>query len=278
MNEEPKILSIAPSFNCKLKCEGCYLTTDVTKEMRDATKDDSYWEEAMHLGVKHGYDELAMTLNPFPGAAEHAAALARLAKNAGFQSVNVTWTEFSTPEGVMEELARHIDTLSTSLDSNRLDYDDTVVLAENFNHIHYNFNILWDKELMKPENHDDAVDMVNAILEAGDDVGAKFTVQHLIYKPLSLYGDVGEFMKNYQLLMERIPIGGDGDKHIGDVAFGNLMGVNDCPGHRMLDIDPMGFVRRCPENPIAYDATDLADLEGYIENGVPNCGDACNCM
>ena len=32
------------------------------------------------------------------------------------------------------------------------------------------------------------------------------------------------------------------------------------------------------ENPIAYDATDLADLEGYIENGVPNCGDACNCM
>jgi len=46
----------------------------------------------------------------------------------------------------------------------------------------------------------------------------------------------------------------------------------------MLDIDPMGFVRRCPENPIAYDATDLADLEGYIENGVPNCGDACNCM
>ena len=156
-------LSIAPSFNCKLKCEGCYLTTDVTKEMRNATKDDSYWEEAMHLGVKHGYDELAMTLNPFPGAAEHAAALARLAKNAGFQSVNVTWTEFSTPEGVMEELARHIDTLSTSLDSNRLDYDDTVVLAENFNHIHYNFNILWDKELMKPENHDDAVDMVNAI-------------------------------------------------------------------------------------------------------------------
>ena len=99
----------------------------------------------MQLGVKHGYDEAAMTLNPFPGAAEHAAALARLAKNAGFQSVNVTWTEFSTPEGVMEELARHIDILSTSLDSNRLDYDDTVVLAENFNHIHYNFNILWDK-------------------------------------------------------------------------------------------------------------------------------------
>ena len=56
--------------------------------------------------------------------------------------------------------------------------------------------------------------------EAGDDIGAKFTVQHLIYKPLSLYGDVGEFMKNYQLLMERIPIGGDGDKHIGDVVFG----------------------------------------------------------
>jgi MoaA/NifB/PqqE/SkfB family radical SAM enzyme len=37
MNER-KIISIAPSFNCKLKCEGCYLTSDVTKEMRDALR------------------------------------------------------------------------------------------------------------------------------------------------------------------------------------------------------------------------------------------------
>lgn len=278
MNEEPKILSIAPSFNCKLKCEGCYLTTGVTNEMRQATKDNAYWKQAMQLGVEHGYDEFAMTLNPFPGAAEHAAELAKMAKETGFQTVNVTWTEFSTPEGVMEDLAKHIDILSTSLDANRLEYSDTLMLAEHFGHIQYNFNILWDKKLMMPENHDKAIEMIEDILEAGDQIGGHFTVQHLIYKPLSLYGDVAQFMKNYQLLMERIPIGGDGKQHIGDVAFGNLMGVNDCPGKRMLDIDPMGFVRRCPENPISYDGTDLEQLEIYIKNGVPNCSDDCNCM
>jgi hypothetical protein len=78
--------------------------------------------------------------------------------------------------------------------------------------------------------------------------------------------------------MEQIPIGGDGDKHIGDVAFGNLMGLNNCPGERMLDIDPMGFARRCPENPIAYDVTDLAQVEEYMKNGIPNCKESCNCM
>lgn len=278
MNEEPKILSIAPSFNCKLKCEGCYLTTDVTKEMRSATKDDDYWKEVIQMGVKHGYEEFAMTLNPFPGAAEHAARLAKMAKEAGFESVNITWTEFATPEGVMEELASNINVLSTSLDSNRVEYEDTLMLAEHFGHIHYNFNLLWDKELMKPENHDEAIDMVNNVLDAGDAVGGHFTVQHLILKPLTLYGDVEEFLINYNLLMEQIPIGGDGDKHIGDVAFGNLMGLNNCPGERMLDIDPMGFARRCPENPIAYDVTDLAQVEEYMKNGIPNCKESCNCM
>ena len=49
VSNEPKIMSIAPSFNCQLKCEGCYLTTDVTKEMRLATKTDYYWKRAMKI-------------------------------------------------------------------------------------------------------------------------------------------------------------------------------------------------------------------------------------
>lgn len=103
------------------------------------------------------------------------------------------------------------------------------------------------------------------------------TVQHLILKPLSLYGDF-DFEGAYQTIMEDVPLAGDGRLHVGDVAFGNLLGLNDCPGKRMIDIDPMGFARRCPENPIAYDATTLMKLEGYLKNGVPNCGDACNCI
>ena len=78
--------------------------------------------------------------------------------------------------------------------------------------------------------------------------------------------------------MEDVPLGGDGGLHIGDVAFGNLLGLNDCPGKRMIDIDPMGFVRRCPENPNAYDATTLFKLEEYMKNGIPGCGDACDCI
>ena len=103
------------------------------------------------------------------------------------------------------------------------------------------------------------------------------TVQHLILKPLSLYGDF-DFEGAYQKIMEDVPLAGDGGLHVGDVAFGNLLGLNDCPGKRMIDIDPMGFARRCPENPIAYDATTLMKLEGYLKKGVPNCGDACNCI
>jgi len=92
----------------------------------------------------------------------------------------------------------------------------------------------------------------------------KATVQHLILKPLSLYGDF-DFEGAYRKIMEDVPLGGDGGVHVGDVAFGNLLGLNDCPGKRMIDIDPMGFARRCPENSVAYDATTLMKLEGYMK-------------
>lgn len=108
-------------------------------------------------------------------------------------------------------------------------------------------------------------------------IPATFTVQHLILKPLSLYGDF-DFEGAYQKILETIPLAGDGGLHVGDVAFGNLLGLNSCPGERMIDIDPMGFARRCPENPNAHDATTLANLENLLKNGIPGCGNACDCV
>lgn len=65
-----KIFSIAPSFNCQLSCEGCYLTTDVTKEMRNATKSEAYYLRAIETAAENGYTDFAITWNPFPGSYE----------------------------------------------------------------------------------------------------------------------------------------------------------------------------------------------------------------
>ena len=292
VNNEPKIMSIAPSFNCQLKCDGCYLTTDVTKEMRAATKTDYYWRRAMQMGAANGYTELAMTLNPYPGAIEHTRKLAIMAKQAGFKTVNVTmsWGNMDWRKEFFQ-LLRYVDVITESVDENRkswaartmlnhydADFDNSLL------HTHVNLNILWSPKLMQQfvDKEGEAYEHITKTMKLYSQLNidcdfGDFTVQHLILKPLSLYGDF-DFEGAYQTIMEDVPLGGDGGVHVGDVAFGNLLGLNDCPGKRMIDIDPMGFARRCPENPIAYDATDLMKLEGYLKYGVPNCGDACNCI
>ena len=285
-------MSIAPSFNCQLKCDGCYLTTDVTKEMRAATKTDYYWKRAMKMGVANGYTELAMTLNPYPGAIEQTRKLAIMAKQAGFKTVNVTmsWGNMDWEKEFIE-LLRYVDVITESVDENRKSSAAKVILNhygvgshESLLNTHVNLNILWSPKLMKQfvnkegEAYEHIMKSIKTYGHLNDDSAfAYFTVQHLILKPLSLYGDF-DFEGAYQTIMEDVPLAGDGRLHVGDVAFGNLLGLNDCPGKRMIDIDPMGFARRCPENPIAYDATNLMKLEGYLKNGVPNCGDACNCI
>lgn len=290
VNNEPKIMSIAPSFNCQLKCDGCYLTTDVTKEMRLATKTDYYWKRAMKMGVANGYTELAMTLNPYPGAIEHTTKLAMMAKMAGFETVNVTmsWGNMDWDKQ-FKNLLRYVDVITESVDENRKSHAARLIQDESLyesERIHTNLNILWSPKLMKQfvDKKGEAYEYITQAIEVYEymklhysEVKGDFTVQHLILKPLSLYGDF-DFEGAYQTIMEDVPLGGDGGLHVGDVAFGNLLGLNDCPGKRMIDIDPMGFARRCPENPIAYDATDLMKLEGYLKDGVPNCGDACNCI
>lgn len=285
-------MSIAPSFNCQLKCDGCYLTTDVTKEMRLATKTEYYWKRAMKMGVANGYTELAMTLNPYPGAIEHTTKLAMMAKMAGFETVNVTMSWGSMDwDKQFKNLLRYVDVITESVDENRESRAANVILNhygmgcdESLLNTHINLNILWSPKLMKQfvDKEGKAYEHIMKSMKTYDHLNADssfadFTVQHLILKPLSLYGDF-DFEGAYQTIMEDVPLGGDGGLHVGDVAFGNLLGLNDCPGKRMIDIDPMGFARRCPENPIAYDATDLMKLEGYLKDGVPNCGDACNCI
>jgi len=260
--------------------------------MRLATKTDYYWKRAMKMGVANGYTELAMTLNPYPGAIEHTTKLAMMAKMAGFETVNVTMSWGSMDwDKQFKNLLRYVDVITESVDENRKSHAARLVAtSDEAERIHTNLNILWSPKLMKQfvDKKGEAYEHIQAAIIDYEDYhrydsdnslfdGRNWTVQHLILKPLSLYGDF-DFEGAYQTIMEDVPLGGDGGLHVGDVAFGNLLGLNDCPGKRMIDIDPMGFARRCPENPIAYDATDLMKLEGYLKDGVPNCGDACNCI
>ena len=296
MENMKKTLSIAVSFDCKLKCEGCYLTTDVTKEMRNATKGDYYWERAFQLAVENGYEELAMTLNPFPGALEKCVEHAKLAKKVGFKSVNVTvtWTgeDVTVNSGLIHELLKHIDVLSESIDENRM-----IVLHPNYveeyqNQVHFNINLLWSKKVFElatdPNETEWAAQIKHYIYERVDvaDNAAmticrgNTTMQHLILKPLSLYPSGEWFTEMYSkaLDLDWLAIAGDGNFHIGDLAHGNVLGLNNCPGHNMMDIDPMGMVRRCPENAVAHDGSDLAKLQKLMQNGVPGCTAPCDCI
>lgn len=294
-----KTLSIAPSFDCSLKCEGCYLTTDVSKEMRKATKDDYYWKRVISLGVKCGYKEIAMTLNPFPGAIEKCIQHAKWAKEAGFESVNVTvtWGDMMKEEQI-KELLTHIDVLSESIDENRKITVDYSTIIDN-PHIHYNINLLWSVELFDmvasttgnwafpvttadhwARRRRDLQYKVKSRKEISSLHNITCTMQHLILKPLSLYPSGEWFQEKYGKVLELdwLNIAGDGDFHIGDLAYGNVMGLNACPGNQMMDIDPMGMVRRCPENPTAHEGGDLLKLEKLMQQGIPGCGESCDCI
>ena len=111
------------------------------------------------------------------------------------------------------------------------------------------------------------------------------TVQHLIYKPLSIYESEEWFWENYRTVYTDYPwvdISGTKNptKFIGDIALNNMMGLNNCPGQefQMIDVDPMGFVRRCPENPIAYNAGRISEVTSYLKEGSPCRKEKCNCI
>ena len=308
---ERKILSIAPSFNCSLKCEGCYLTSEVSREMREATKDDYYWKRAMEEAVKAGFEEFAMTLNPFPGATKKAVEYAKMARQAGFKVINVTATHHSilekTEEGEFdaafaedaEDLVNLINILTISVDDQRFDsWDSAFTTISNMDDLLsdtnvfyeqgkiFNINLLWTPTVFQWFEDYDMDDEVHFILgwrsDADEEDMGHITIQHLIYKPLTLYESEEWFMMRYFDVLENaenIKIGGDGKYQIGDAPFNNKMGMTQCPGRWMVDIDPMGFVRKCPENPDSFDATNIAKLNTILREGVPGC-DAikCNCI
>ena len=283
-----KIFSIAPSFNCQLSCEGCYLTTDVTKEMRNATKSEAYYLRAIETAAENGYTDFAITWNPFPGSYEMTKKYILYAKSLGFNT-SVT-TVLSTLSDGDREFYENLDVLTISVDDMRFksiqDITDknqwfkiSVETSEAFQNIVINYNLLWTPTVFEwlYENEDAFGEMLESINYPN-------TVQHLIYKPLSIYEQQGfNFWENYQRVFTEYPwvnITGDGKKYIGDIALNNLLGINNCPGEdfQMVDVDPMGQVRRCPENPISYDGGNIYKLNNLLADGTTCKSEKCNCI
>lgn len=271
--------------------------------MRDAVKTDYYWERAMEEAVKYGYEEFAMTLNPFPGATEKAVQYALLAKSKGFKFINVTATlgALCDADGNLREhtadLLESVNVISISVDENRFKdandffrsisaFDDELDNMDwyRIEGKHLNINLLWTPTVFDWFNNQNLDTILSDVSgwQNDSDYPARITFQHLIYKPFSLYPSEEWFYTNYMNVFnnaEFIKIAGGDRYQVGDAAFNNTLGMNDCPGNMMLDIDPMGFVRKCPENPDSYDATDITKLRAILLNGVPNCGKGkCNCI
>jgi len=305
MKNMKKVFSIAPSFDCRLKCEGCYLVTGVTKEMRSMVKGEDYFFRAIETAAQEGYTEFAITWNPHPTAFEMTKKYILYAKKLGMET-SVTTVLQCLPM-VDKEFLNNLDVISISVDDMRSEsmyefqqskfacfhqlelrfqvnsreqdsFSTELYFRQQFPHLKINYNLLWTPGVFKWLYTDTATfrDVISEIQYPD-------TIQHLIYKPLALYKSEEWFWKNYQRVFneyEWVHLAGDGQKFIGDIALNNLLGINNCPGedYQMIDVDPMGFARRCPENPIAYEVRTIADLTGLLRKGTPCKLDACNCI
>ena len=301
-----KVLSIAPSFDCALKCEGCYLTTNVSKEMRAATKTRSYWELIFTNAVQNGYNKLYMTMNPMPAKTRvvlNTLRLAEMAREKGFEEVHVTtsyresWPDQTEIDAYLydKRWEEAVTTTTFSIDDLRGNIRSTLrAMKKEINRIEANammvdgslwhrtgigFNILWTPTMLTDELF---LTALNTQLRYNS-----ISIQHLYYKPVSLYPNGQEWLLDTlgRLHYEYPNIGFLGGKEniMCDPALLNTYfdGLAVCPGHayRMIDIDPMGFARRCPENEVTYDARNPTDAFQYLENGLPDCdNEDCNCF
>ena len=307
-----KIISIAPSFNCKLKCEGCYLTSNVTKEMRDAVKSEEYWMALIDEAAARGYDEFCITMNPFPGVVKETTKYLKKAKAKGLIT-NVT-TVFQLVSELDNEFYTNVDKLTLSIDdlhgidlpilSYMLDVftiqpfisnmkqskgisdkymphiDEVANIQETLteHNVSLNYNLLWT-----PKVFEYVLDCKEKgyIKERHED--NKTTVQHLFYKPITLYESEEWFWEHFEKVMKEVPeinILGTEPWSDCDISLKNRMGSGLCPGyhHQMVDFDPMGYARRCPENPVAYDATSIGKATKFLNKGTPCKTEKCNCI
>ena len=304
--KERKIISIAPSFNCKLKCEGCYLTSNVTKEMRDAVKSEEYWMALIDEAAAKGYGDFYITMNPFPGVVKETTKYLKKAKAKGMVT-NVT-TVFQLVPELDNEFFTNVDELTLSIDDlhgidlpiisymldvftihpfvNSLSEKDLpyITAVANLNetltahNVSLNYNLLWTPKVFEyvlgckekgyiKERHEDN----------------KSTVQHLFYKPITLYESEGWFWEHFEKVMKEVPeinILGTAPWSNCDISLKNRMGSGLCPGysHQMVDFDPMGYARRCPENPVAYDGTTIGKASKFLSKGTPCQTGKCNCI
>ncbi len=300
-----KVFSIAPSFDCQLSCDGCYLTTGVTKEMRQAVKSESYFMRAIDIAAQEGYTQFAITWNPFPGAFETTKKYILHAKNSGLET-SVT-TVMQCVHEMDRDFIENLDILTISVDDMRFDsmfefqqkkydayhaletkfhetslgdhgFSDKLFFRDQFPHLAINYNLLWTPGVFAWLYED-----TRTFKDAIGEIQYPDTIQHLIYKPLSIYESEEWFWRNYQRVFndyDWVNIAGNGQKYIGDIALNNLMGVNNCPGQdfQMIDVDPMGFARRCPENPDAYNVRDIVTLQELLRTGTECQNNACNCI
>jgi len=307
MNER-KIISIAPSFNCKLKCEGCYLTSDVTKEMRDAVKSESYWMALIDEAAALRYEEFCITMNPFPGVVDETKKYLRKAKSKGMET-NVT-TVFQLVPELDDEFYSMVDTLTLSIDDLHsiplpllAYYLDIFTIKALTNHIgmvegdiakcldavarledtfknhntSLNYNLLWTPEVFRY-----VLDCKEkGYIKERRDVNS--TIQHLFYKPITLYESEEWFWGHFDRVVEEVPeidILGTKEWSTTDVSLKNHIGTGLCPGyeHQMVDFDPMGQARRCPENPVSYDASTIGEATRILRQGTPCKTERCNCI
>lgn len=268
-----KIMSIAPTFSCQKKCEGCYLTTDVTKEMRDAELTEEEWMDVIKTGSEMGYTELGISWNPMPNSLDQILKFSKYAWIKGM-NVNITTTIDNDFIGLANRLAGELSkltsskrklTISLSCDdihgySSLTDFIERLqrsVDGKFINHeimkskLHMNLNLLWtngvfDWLLKSPEDFKEGLWVLRETFDS---------IQHLMLKPVTLYkGGWDEFIMLYGEVFRDhsdICIQGNGKDIIGDAAMNSVLGINKCPSidYDMLDIDPMGNIRICPENP-----------------------------
>ena len=276
--------------------------------MRDAVKSESYWMALIDEAAALRYEEFCITMNPFPGVVDETKKYLRKAKSKGMET-NVT-TVFQLVPELDDEFYSMVDTLTLSIDDLHsiplpllAYYLDIFTIKALTNHIgmvegdiakcldavarledtfknhntSLNYNLLWTPEVFRY-----VLDCKEkGYIKERRDVNS--TIQHLFYKPITLYESEEWFWGHFDRVVEEVPeidILGTKEWSTTDVSLKNHIGTGLCPGyeHQMVDFDPMGQARRCPENPVSYDASTIGEATRILRQGTPCKTERCNCI